>query len=425
MRTALNNERIYAFSPSANVVCRVLIPRKVTREEFENAVRDLVKALPHLNSIFDMDEERKPYLRDVGFMMPEILFMERLNPKFYRKVVQEEERIPFVRRNNPLYRIVVLEDENTMELLWISHRLLFDEESSKRVCAALVAHLEGEELPEFSFVQKEETEEALSYFWNLKKKMLLRHFEKHPRDFKEIRYREMFNQYYSRHKTKIEEVSFSKEDTKALLTYCKKHGVSIDALINVCFAYAQETCQTRNDKAFHTVVYGDVSRSVRPSELGYFKEIAKLEYAYTKRKSLVENVVRFEKLLEKLKEDSEKLDSSFIHNLPIDLLGDMFAHGDVEEEDYAVSSLKKAIYDVRHRHGMSYLPLHELSCKGCTLFQVLPSIFMNDEKMICSVICNGCLNVTMQYNGLNTNSKDMRSIMNCVVDMLHCCSKEA
>lgn len=425
MKTALNNERIYAFSPSANVVCRVLIPRKVTQEELESGLRDLIKSLPHLNSVFDMDENRAPYLREVGFMMPQIIFMERSNSKFYRKVVQEEERIPFVRRNNPLYRIVVLEDEDTTELLWISHRVLFDEESTKRVCAAFVAHLEGEILPEFSFVLKEESAESLSYFWGLKKKMLLRHFEKHPRDFKELRYREMFNQYYSRHRTKIEEVSFSKEETESLLEYCGNNNVSLDSLINVCFIFAQEKYQNKNNKAFHTVVYGDTLKSRNEFEVGYFKEIAKLEYSYIKRKSLLENVVKFEKLLETFKEDSERLDSSFIHNLPVDLLGDMFAHGDIEEHDYAISSLKKAIYDVRHRHGISYLPLQETSCKGATLFQVLPSLFMNDEKIICSVVCNGCLNVSMQYNRLNTNSKDMREIMNCVVEILKDCSKEA
>lgn len=423
MRTELNNERIYAYSPSANVVCRVLIPQRFTREQYEVAMRDLIKALPHLNSVFDIDDQRNPYLREVAFMMPEIIYMNRINSKFYRKVVQEEERIPFVRRNNPLYRIVVLEDEEKSELLWISHRLLLDEESTKRVCSAFVSHLQGEELPEFSFVSGHEVSESLNYYWSFKKKRLLHYFEKHQHEFKEIRYREMFMDYYSKHRTKIEEISFTQEDTKDLLMYCKEANVSLDALINVCFACAQEKHENKNNKAFHTIVWGDTSKSIEETELGYFKDIAKLEFTYANRKSLKDNVIRFENLVSKLKQSSEIHESSFIHNLPVDLLGDMFALGDSNQEDYAVSSLKKAIYDVKHRHGMAYLPLQATTCKGCELFQVLPSLFLNDEKMVCSVICNDCLNITMQYNRMNTNSKDMREIMNCVVAMLSNCCK--
>lgn len=421
MNKELSNERIYAFSPSANVTIHVLVPKLFTHEYFEECVSKLVRDIPHLNSVYDIDEERKPYLREVGFMMPQILYVQRKSRKTYRKTIQEEERIPFVRRNNPLYRIVVLEDENYTEILWISHRMLFDEESAKRVCASFVRLLQQETTAELEMTNNAEVNESLGRYWNLKKKFVLHWFEKHYHEVKEMQYRDMFMHYYANHRTKVEEVTFTKEQTRALQAFCENYQLPLEAIILACFLCAQQKYENKDTKAFHMVDYQDTSKSKSERELGYFKEMVTVELSYVARKSLVENAQHLYKVISKKKQERELHFSALIHNLPIDLLADMYAEGGNEESNLAISMLKKEIYDGKRRHGLAYLPLHDLDCEGAEIFTVLPSINMSDEKIITSLICNGCLNITMQYNRMNTNRKDMRELMNHAILMLTDC----
>lgn len=417
----LNDERIYAFSPSANVVVRAIIPQHFSQEHWEDTVKELVKKLPYLNSVYMVDEERKAHLRELWYMVPQIIFLNRNSKKFYRKVLQEEERIPFVRRNNPLYRLVVLEDEECSELLWISHRMLFDEESTKRVCRTFLALLQGEMPSELNFTIREELPESLNYYWNFKKNHILHHYAKHQHQSSEYHYREMFMHYYTTHRTKVEEINFTCEETAKLLQYCERHHLKLEQLIPVCFACAQQKNEQKDTKSFHTIVLQDTSSSKQENELGHFKEVALFEYHYTARKTVIDNVEHYAKIVEKRGLMSEIQMHSLIHNLPLDLLADMYVDGDRANNDYAVSSLKKLFYDVKNRHGIAYLPLHSTICEGVTLFQVLPSISMSDEKQVCSLICNDCLSITMQYNRMNTNRKDMREIKNHVEMMLRDC----
>ena len=136
MNRVLQGEKRYAYAPNSHNFIHILVHEVIDNERLELAIKKLHQANPILNSLLVRNNEGLE--RDeLPFMMPEIIYLDRLNDTYYKKVMKEEERIPINLHNIGAYRLIILKDDEYTDIILMTHQLFMDANSSLHLMKAL------------------------------------------------------------------------------------------------------------------------------------------------------------------------------------------------------------------------------------------------------------------------------------------------
>ncbi|MBR3839881.1 MAG: hypothetical protein IKM20_01950 [Erysipelotrichales bacterium] len=406
MKRKLLGEKRYAYAPNAHNFIHVLLHEVIDIEKLRTAIAMLHKANPVLNSLLERTEHGLE-LVEIPFIMPEIIEIERMNAKTYKKAMKEEERIPLNLRQSTGYRLVIVSDDEYTDVILMSHQILIDAESSLLLLAAILKAYTSNSVTSFAYGVMKQSQLDLNIVDRNLLKRVITQYKDDPKFFVEEEYRKQYMEYYRTYTSKFTNVLLTRDESKAVIEYCDKYNLDLYAFIFTAFKASEEKYQNNRNNTFKGSV---IMRNLRDKDetLGNYDSLGFIKFIYNANKSLIENTLVLMKMI-------EGTDFTSYYNLNFEL--SLSAFKALENN----TNVSMGLQHFAHRLGYwNQLIGSELSFANALAYDAALPIEHIDvfrashqlvEKNISIVRYGDRIYIGMQYNSLSTNEKDMNDII--------------
>ncbi len=413
MRRRVNSERRYVYAPNAHNFVHILIHEVLDVEKLSKGIA----MLHHLNTVLNSvlyECEHGLELREIPFMMPEIIVLNRDNEKSYKKIMNEEEMIPINLRSNAPYRVIVLRDNEYTDLIVFSHQVMMDAHSTLTLTKAILAAYEGKGYDHFEYDTVNDIQLELSLLEHHFLDQVIKKYRDDKLCMVEEEYRHNYREYYKTYRTKYVEIIFDEDETKAIKNYANVHNLNLYTTIFTAFKAAESKVQGNRDKNFKQSV---ILKSLRSSddEFGNFATLGFIYFEYNPHKSLEFNTKVIQKIL-----DTTDYNSYYYLNKVIP----MSAFRALEEKKDVIFDLdyyahRLGYWDYQIGSELSFCDEIEFdSCLPIENIQVLRGTHQLVEKNVSVVESAKKLYVTLQYNSKSANRKDLHEIIQTMAELL-------
>lgn len=141
MNNRIQKERIYLFSPTANICVVVGFNRRIEKQVLEQSIRTAVKQQEILCSRVIVSDDGSAFFKPYEKREPIVLKEYNSN---WKDVAAEQEQVPFHLGQGETIRFFCSYQENGTELLIISHHIVGDGKSLMIFMDDLMKVLNGE-----------------------------------------------------------------------------------------------------------------------------------------------------------------------------------------------------------------------------------------------------------------------------------------
>lgn len=407
MKRKIMGEKRYAYAPNAHNFVHVLLHENIDVEKLKKSIAILHKANPILNSLLYETKNGLEY-NDIPFMMPEIIELERIAADTYKDVLREEERIPLNLHHNSSYRLIIIKDDEYTDLILMSHQLLIDEYSTITLLQSILMVYDTAVVTNFTYDNLVSMHLNMNKLDHLLLQKVKKEYMKDNEFLIEENYREKYFDYYRVHKTAFYNLNLSKDESHALIAYCERHNLDLYALIFTAFKASENKYQGNRSNKFKESL---IAKNIRKdsNEFGNFNTLGFINFQYNASKSLIENTKQLMNCLAKC-----------------DYLSYYCLNNELELEAFkALENQKNISLSLKHfanklgywdyLMGSELSFANEIECRTTLAIErvdILRASHRLVEKNVSIVLFDKCIYITMQFNKLSTNSKDMKDIIN-------------
>ncbi|MDF2906746.1 MAG: condensation domain protein [Herbinix sp.] len=305
MEHRLLTERIHYYAPAINIVLAFTIGGNPNIEELKTAIKKAMDQHDIFRSRVVLNEEGEGYYEAIPEAVVKIELRESYDEEDWKKLIYEQERIPFDFVNGELVRYFILRKTEGIQLVMIAHHLCGDGLAITYLLRDIMTALGNPDQGTVRMPIRICSEQDIPRAARLKPhvKFLVRlgnkRWNKTKRVFRYEEFLSMFHQYWVNRQTAVEDFVISGDTLKRLQEVCRSRKITINTAIATAFLL---TIGTETESGYAV--------SVRPEGyegMGNFASGVSIEYEIAKNKSFWENATAIqEQLYRKIKNVKKK-----------------------------------------------------------------------------------------------------------------------
>jgi NRPS condensation-like uncharacterized protein len=305
MEHRLLTERIHYYAPAINIVMVFTVGGNPNIEELKTAIRKGVDMHDILRSRVVLNEEGEGYYEPIAEAVVKIELLESYEEEEWKKLIYEQERIPFDFVHGELVRFFILRKTEGIQLIIIAHHLCGDGLAITYLLRDIMTALGYPELTSPRLPIRICTEKDIPKAAVLRPHVRLlvrwgnKQWNKKKRVFRYEEYLSMFGHYWDNHQTAVEDFVISGDTLARLQEVCHNNKITINTAIATAFLLAIKT-ETESGYAV----------SIRPEGyegMGNFASGISIEYEPTQDRSFWENAAAIQlQLYKKIKDVRQK-----------------------------------------------------------------------------------------------------------------------
>jgi len=239
------NERTHAKSPASNISIIARIIGDVSADALREVIKKMQIRYPILNAHVKT-KESEIWLLGNGNMEIPLKVIPRGSDNHWKEQILKEHKIPFSFKEGPLIRFILLYSSEISDLIIFSQHIICDGLSLAYLARDIMVHLEDpfkgvKKLPSASKFDEniipDDIKPNLSlrlFGWIIRKK-----WEKDEVIFDFQDFNELHTVFWKKYDYEAHLYELSKEHTKAFVSACHKHLVTVNSALIAAFALAQ------------------------------------------------------------------------------------------------------------------------------------------------------------------------------------------
>ncbi len=299
MRTRIDKERTWIFSPVNNIAIKVDIKGNISEEQLAEAIGNTVSQYEMLHQKVVLDQDGNAYYEETELYEP-VLEPMRTD---WTEVLREQEKLPFLIDRGELIRFFYQSFEAGMTVLIIAHHIAGDGISFAYFVQELMRSLSGEKVEykklELYDMEKLPREAGLHAPTTWLMKYMNRKWRHTGRKFDFNDYYRIFNQYWKSRETLTYRYPIEEEAYQSIVRYSKENGITINSMITTALIRASGELS-------------DVGMAASIREKGFtgmanYATGISVKYQYDEKQSFAVNAGRVQELIyAKLNKDAKK-----------------------------------------------------------------------------------------------------------------------
>lgn len=237
MKQIIRKERVYLFAPSTCVATVVTIKKANIHtsdlEALKKAIQIAVDKNEILHSNISIEKDGSAFYKTEVSDMP-INVSITVSNSGWEQIVSEQTKIRFSIENGETIRFYLLPDENTIQLLILSHHLVGDGLSISYLVEDIMNALIGREIP-FRPIQlltnPGNHPKAVPFITRFMLRGLNKSWKKSEVLFSFADSQRIFNQYWKEHRIHVCSEVIEENALNGLLDFCKQNNVTLNSLL--------------------------------------------------------------------------------------------------------------------------------------------------------------------------------------------------
>lgn len=413
--------RTHYYAPAANIVMAVAITGEPSVDELTIAIQKAVSKHEIFSNKVILDNNGDCFYLAIKPRSITLNVKEMKEEADWKKLVNEQERIPFDFQNGELLRFFLLTKRGNRKLLLVANHLAGDGLAILFLIRDIMTFLDNPELQcdmlpvqlmdDFGYPK----DSKLNPFYRLILKQINQSWIKNKKIFRYEEFTDMFRSYWKNRQLGIADETISDTDLQNLITKCRENRVTVNSAIAAAFLLA---APGENEIG--------MAVSVRPEGyegMGNFASGISVQYEPDRKKSFWKNAKKIHKLIyKKLKKNEEKyfvlqflkgleptlIDASYFssfagfYNKQAAKVREWFSYNEKQQLAFGVSNLAKPKLPCRYgKYGIEDI-------------KFVPPLMPNNKVVIGIVTIGNKMTITMQYEKKQGYEKSIKAFKDAI-----------
>lgn len=317
----LGIERLHFRNPSTNIIFKGTIIGKFNKERLLESLEELRSIYPILNYVLRQGKNRKLYFVEKPRSKIQVIFQKRKNKMQWKRVINEQIKIPYRLLKEPLVRFIILEEEGQFDIIMMEHHIMGDGKSAMHIFEDFIHIYLGhaKNLPVHKIRLVKGTKDlAVKYEGNLLTDIIVKIFNHRWRRektrFLEKEYERIYRTFYAKYDINFAHGYIEGENYIKLREACKKHEVTLNSAIITAFMYGMQKRQYDRREELKVTVAASISKYLRfntDRTVGNYVSSISSRFRYNFRISFWENAQSIGDRLKKELDNSQRVLSAF------------------------------------------------------------------------------------------------------------------
>lgn len=353
-------ERRFLRLPNANVVMTARIKGTVSEGLLKSAVLKVRQKHPLLGVRVSLDDDAAGWFTQEGVPEIPVDVMPRTTDDDWVQAATEELKYAFSTETGPLVRLVLLRSPEVSDLIVTAHHSICDSRSLAYLIRDIMVHLgdpdrDVETLPVTPIAIEDGMPSSVSggFLYGLIMKRINKKWASRGISFDEDDYRDLHQTFWNENSPRILSWGLTESQTSALVSRCRKEGVTVNSAIYTAFLAAQNDVQgSSHDYLNNVLVPVDLRDRLTQSvgeAVGFYVSWVQLRLKYAPGESFWNMARVFHKKVKQQLTDKNIFASSHRANALDPSLKDaiVFARYGKLDDEMALGLLKKTGLDKR------------------------------------------------------------------------------
>ena len=302
-------ERLFSRSPFSVVTMVARIKGEVTEEALTDAVKKAQQRHTNLRVRLEDDDRHNPWFTTEGAAAIPVEVVQRESPDQWKRVVQENSKIPFDFEKRPAIRFALVQSNTASDLVIMCHHILCDGMSLAYLVRDLMEILgdssrEVTILPDPTPITPDTMPSGMSLNSAVRYviRRINRKWEAEPVYFDQHDYELLTEAYWQAYDHELVSIELSEAETLELVERCRRERVTVNTALTAAFAAAQST--VLGDKRYEPKlgVAADLRDRVRPpvgEVMGFYAGMATHSYKHNPKVGFWDNARKLQFKLQK------------------------------------------------------------------------------------------------------------------------------
>lgn len=434
-RRKLLSERIHYRAPFCSVIMAARIKGAVPREDLARAINKAALMHPLLGTGIAIEGDGSAWFVPGEFKELPLEIKEKKNDMQWMEKAIAEYKKPFALDKGPLIRFILLDSQQSSDLLVMCHHAICDGISLVYLIRDILSFLaepdkEAEPLPIPPVLDLSCLTGPVRI--GLLPKLVLGHFsrawKKRMKVFGEEDYAKIYRSFWDREKLNIIIHSMRQGMSSSLADRCRKEGVTVNSAVCTAFEAAQHTVQKdiRHFKRTGIAVNLRNRMSESPGEgMGLFAGGNSVRLEYVPGKPFWDMAREFDRKVKKLLSGGYKLYEILLFNsMEQTLIDAVYFHLFGGFENKTAASFAKLLHFDRKIPGLGVTNLGKVHIPEIYGPYVLESLFFvppnipGGEKVLGVVTAGGIMNISLVSLESHLDPHTAQKVMDCAVAYL-------
>ncbi len=337
-RKVTGAEGFFAHSPFSIVTMVARIKGSVSKEMLTSAVAKIQQRHTLLRVRIKEDDEHVPWFTSEGVQEIPIKIVARKSENDWIKIHAEASKVAYEFETRPAIRFILVQSPEVSELIILCHHMICDGMSLAYLARDLMVHLgdpsaEVKVLPDPAPITLDNlpSDVSLSGIVKFFIKRIKQEWADEDVFFDQEDYEALAKAYWDTYAHEIFSIELSEDETRALVTRCRKESVTVNSALSTAFSGALSFVAGEKPHHAKTAIAASLrDRLQNPAgeAMGYYASGFELKLKYNHKKSFWENARKFHK----------KIKSSYTNKK---MVGDLPAWLQMDSNIYAALSYKK------------------------------------------------------------------------------------
>ena len=304
-RKVTGAERFFSHSPFSTVTMVARIKGNVTEDMLKRAVEKVKQRHALLRVRIKEGRGDELWFTSEGAQDIPVEIVARVTENDWIKIHAEGSKTPYEFETRPAVRFILVQSPDVSELIILCHHMICDGLSLAYLARDLMAHLgdpavEARVLPAPEPISLENLpgdvapSGLIKFFIN----RIIRKWADEIVFFDQEDYEAINQAYWDSYHHKIFSIELSKVETAALVSRCRKEGVTVNTAIITAFSGAQNFVtgvKPHYDKTASAVSLRDRLPNPPGEGMGYYAQGLEVKYEYQPEKGFWENARNYHK----------------------------------------------------------------------------------------------------------------------------------
>jgi len=293
-------ERTHSKVPNSNISMIATILGNVSSDELKKVIKRMQQRHPILNAHLH-HEGKELFLIANGNLEIPLEVIKRTSDEQWRDEIIQQHKIPFEMKKGPLIRFILLHSVDISDLIIFCQHTICDGMSLAYIARDIMTYLgdpnkEVELLPPAPLVDEDNIPSDISpsFLMRIFGKTINKKWEKSEVLFNYDDFYALHNVYWNHYTYKAHLYELSKENTKALIMACRKHGVTVNTALMVAFLIAQNKLNPESPKYLQNISSAVNLRGLLKNpvgeQFGFFAGGMQLKFKFSDNKNFWEVV---------------------------------------------------------------------------------------------------------------------------------------
>ncbi|MFX1450336.1 MAG: condensation domain-containing protein, partial [Promethearchaeota archaeon] len=288
--------------PTSNISMIATILVNVSIDELKKVIKKMQQRHPILNTHLYPKEKELYLVANSNLDIP-LKVVKRTYDDQWRDEIIQQHKIPFKMKQGPLIRFILSYSPEISDLIIFCQHTICDGMSLAFLARDIMTYLgdpmkKVELLPPSPLVNEDNIPSYIkpSLMMRIFGKTINKKWEKSEYLFNYDDFYALHDAYWKYYTYKVHLYELSKEDTKALIMACRKHGVTVNTALMIAFAIAQNQLNPNSPKYLQNISFAVNLRNLLNNQageqFGFFAGGMQLKFKYSNQNNFWEIVKR-------------------------------------------------------------------------------------------------------------------------------------